>query len=104
MEEKAIKFHNKGKRYIFNYEAINCDYKDPIVQESRGIILEIDEEKGSISVVCWPFRKFGNYQEGYVDDIDWTTAKVQEKVEQSIAKDENKNKQKNIYKKNTKNK
>lgn len=86
LREKSIQFHNKGNRWIFNYETINCDYNDPIVQEARGIILEIDEEIGSISVVCWPFRKFGNYQEGYVDEIDWNTAKVQEKVDGSIIK------------------
>lgn len=86
IKEKAICFHNKDKRYIFNYETTNCDYRDPIVQEARGIILEIDEEKGSIVVICWPFRKFGNYQEGYVDEIDWDSAKVQEKVDGSIIK------------------
>ena len=83
---KHIRFHNKGNRYIFNYETIYCDYKDPVVQEARGAILEIDEEIGSISVVCWPFRKFGNYQESYADNIDWSSAKVQEKVDGSIIK------------------
>ena len=43
---KHIRFHNKGNRYIFNYETIYCDYKDPVVQEARGVILEIDEEIG----------------------------------------------------------
>ncbi len=54
----------------------------PIVQEARGII--IDPQK--CEVVCWPFRKFGNYGESYVDTIDWKSASVQTKVDGSIMK------------------
>lgn len=94
---KAIKIKESGSYAIFNYitfptvstEAedgntikIACDFNDPVVQESRGII--IDTEKAE--VVCWPFRKFGNWQESYVDPIDWNTARVQEKVDGSIVK------------------
>lgn len=86
LQEKGISFHNKDKRYIFNYDTFACDFSDPIVQEARGIILEIDEENGSIIVICWPFRKFGNFQEGYIDIIDWNSAKVQEKIDGSIIK------------------
>lgn len=50
---------------IFNY-GIDCDFSNPIVQESRGIILDLD----NLEVVCWPFRKFGNYNESYADKID----------------------------------
>lgn len=66
---------------IFNY-GIMCDFANPLVQESRGIIIDL----ASLDVICWPFRKFGNYTESYVDTIDWTTAQVQEKVDGSIVK------------------
>lgn len=66
---------------IFNY-GIDCDFSDPIVQESRGIIIDIE----NLEVVCWPFRKFGNYNESYADTIDWNTAKVQDKIDGSIIK------------------
>lgn len=66
---------------IFNY-GIECDFKDPLVQEARGIIINLD----TLEVVCWPFRKFGNYQESYADQIDWATARVQDKVDGSIIK------------------
>lgn len=59
-----------------------CDFSLPEVQEARGIIINIE----TCDVVCWPFRKFGNYGESYVDDIDWSSAKVQEKVDGSILK------------------
>ncbi len=76
-----VKVKRTGCYAIFNYEIIS-DFKNPIVQEARGIIINLD----TLEVVCWPFRKFGNYNEGYVDDIDWSSAKVLEKVDGSIIK------------------
>lgn len=71
----------KDGRAIFNY-GIGCDFANPIVQEARGIIINLKD----LEVVCFPFRKFGNYGESYVDDIDWASARVQEKVDGSIMK------------------
>ena len=51
-----IKVHRDGAYAIFNY-SYDSRFSDPLVQESRGIIL--DTEK--MEVVCWPFRKFGNF-------------------------------------------
>ena len=66
---------------IFNY-GIDSDFSNPIVQEARGIILDIEKH----TVACWPFRKFGNYNESYADKIDWKTARVQDKIDGSIIK------------------
>lgn len=66
---------------IFNY-GIKCNFSNPIVQEARGIIIDIEK----LEVVCWPFRKFGNYNESYADKIDWNTARVQDKIDGSIIK------------------
>lgn len=66
---------------IFNY-GIDCDFSNPIVQEARGIIIDLD----NLEVACWPFRKFGNYNESYADKIDWNTARVQDKIDGSIIK------------------
>lgn len=66
---------------IFNY-GIDCNFADPIVQEARGIIIDLE----TLNVVCWPFRKFGNYNESYADKIDWNTARVQDKIDGSIIK------------------
>ena len=81
LEEKKIKVSTEGPLAIFNYK-IECDFRDPVVQEARGIIINLD----TLEVVCWPFRKFGNWNESYADTIDWTTAKVQEKLDGSIIK------------------
>jgi hypothetical protein len=54
-----------------------------IVRECRGIILD---ETDGYKPVCVPFFKFGNYGEPCADDIDWKTARVQEKIDGSLIK------------------
>lgn len=79
--EYGLKIKEDGVYVIFNYDEF-CNFSDPIVQEARGII--IDKER--LEVVCWPFRKFGCWDESYADTIDWSTARVQEKIDGSIIK------------------
>ncbi len=79
--EYGIKVKKEGTYAIFNY-GLNCTFSDPVVQEARGIILDYI----NLEVVCWPFRKFGNHNEGYADQIDWSSARVLEKVDGSIVK------------------
>ena len=78
---KVKEVPNYPNLYIFNYD-IMADFSNPIVQEARGIILNVANNK----IVCLPFRKFGNYDESYADKIDWESARVQEKVDGSIIK------------------
>ena len=80
-DKKHIKYKYQTPFCIFNYD-IDCDFADPVVQEARGIIIDMH----TLEVVCWPFRKFGNWNENYADDIDWKTARVQEKIDGSIIK------------------
>lgn len=80
-DDYGIKVKRDGPYAIFNY-SYNSSFADPLVQEARGIVLDVER----LEVVCWPFRKFGNYTESYADDIDWRTARVQEKVDGSIVK------------------
>ena len=80
-EKYGLKIKRKGPYAIFNYN-YDSSFGDPVVQEARGIILDTER----LEVVCWPFRKFGNFHESYADDIDWDTACVQEKVDGSIIK------------------
>lgn len=76
-----IEVKEEGNLAIFNY-GIGADFHRPLVQEARGIIIELS----TLTVVAWPFRKFGNYTESYADTIDWSTARVQEKLDGSILK------------------
>lgn len=72
----------KDNLAIFTYSQIDSDFYNPIVRECRGLILDTQ----TMAPVCVPFNKFGNYGEGYVPFIDWTTARVQEKVDGSLIK------------------
>lgn len=81
MDNRGIRVKQSDNLTIFNYVE-NCDFSDPIVQEARGIIIYLY----SLDVVCWPFRKFGNYTAGYSDKIDWSSARVQEKYDGSFVK------------------
>ena len=76
-----IKAKIEGDLAIFNY-GHTCDFLSPLVQEARGIIINTR----TLRVVCWPFRKFGNFGESYADEIDWESARVLEKVDGSIVK------------------
>jgi len=76
-----ITIKRKDNFILFEYSQINSDFYNPIVKECRGIILD-----NAFNPVCVPFYKFGNYGEGYVDALDWNSARVQEKVDGSLIK------------------
>jgi hypothetical protein len=81
-EYPAIKIKVEDNRLaIFNY-GIGADFSDPVIQEARGIIIDILHN----IVVCFPFRKFGKYNEYYADSINWEFARAEEKVDGSIVK------------------
>jgi RNA ligase len=67
---------------LFMYNQIESDFNIPLVCECRGIILDRD----SFNVLCYAFNKFWNAGEGRAADMDWSTARVQEKVDGSIIK------------------
>lgn len=72
-----------GKKLVMlKYNQIDSNFNLEIVRECRGLILE--EE--SFSPFCVPFFKFGNYGEGYVPEIDWSSSRVTEKIDGSLIK------------------
>jgi hypothetical protein len=77
----CLKIKEEDGFIMFNYSQIESDFYNEIVHECRGLIL-----RDNFVPACVPFYKFGNYGEGYTPDIDWDTARVQEKVDGSIIK------------------
>ncbi len=65
---------------LFKYD-IGANFSIPMVQECRGVVLD---ETDNWNVVCRAFDKFFNLGEFYAAEIDWTTAKVQEKLDGSL--------------------
>lgn len=78
----CVRIKRDGGYVIFSYNQILSDFSLEIVRECRGVIL--DEQ--TFKPVCVPFYKFGNYGESYVPDIDWASARVQEKIDGSLIK------------------
>lgn len=83
-EPYALKIREDEGYTLFMYDQIKSNFYTPIVKEARGVILDLSGRKPR--VVCRAFDKFGNFGEGYVDEIDWDSARVQEKVDGSIVK------------------
>lgn len=65
----------------FKYSQIESPMGEAVVQESRGVILDADDDW---NVVARPFDKFFNYGEGHAKPIDWATARFQEKLDGSL--------------------
>ncbi len=83
-EQYAIKFvrHRTFPNLVLlKYSQIVSDMSLPIVQECRGIILD---EADNWRVVSRALDKFFNYGEPNAAEIDWATARVQEKVDGSL--------------------
>ena len=78
-------FHKRHGGYpnlvLFKYNQIASPMGERIVQECRGIILDQDNDW---SIVSRTYDKFFNYGEGHAAEIDWSTARVLEKLDGSL--------------------
>jgi T4 RnlA family RNA ligase len=78
---KVTRSERLSSLYLFKYDQINSPFTEPLVRECRGVIL--DSENGW-NVVCRPFDKFFNLGEQLAAPIDWSTARIQEKLDGSL--------------------
>lgn len=73
--------------YMFSYSQFDSDFYNDVVKCCRGTVLEV---KGKlfkrIRPICLPFKKFGNYGEGYCDPIDVESATIREKIDGILVK------------------
>lgn len=84
----TIKSPNYNKDwYMFSYSQFDSDFYNDVVKCCRGTVLEV---KGKffkrIRPICLPFKKFGNYGEGYCDPIDVDSAVIRDKVDGILVK------------------
>lgn len=70
-----------GSLVHFLYNDYDSPLGDPMVQECRGVILD---ESDNWRVVARPFDKFFNWGQVHCAPIDWSTARVQEKVDGTL--------------------
>ena len=89
LTEKPYNIRIKDYDYItvFTYN-INADFSIPLCREARGLMLYNDSpvvcEDLQWTVACQKFNKFFNFQQLEADSIDWSSAKILEKVDGSI--------------------
>ncbi|WP_407898843.1 RNA ligase [Scytonema sp. NUACC26] len=77
-----MKRHNTYSNLVLlDYDQIDSPKSHSIVCECRGLIL--DEAK-DWEVVNFPYKRFFNYGEGAAAVIDWSTAKVYEKLDGTL--------------------
>ena len=76
-----------GDYVLLKYNQLASDFTNEIVRECRGCIMFLNNKDHEWAYpVCYPFDKFGNYGESYVPEIEWLSARVQEKVDGSLMK------------------
>ena len=63
---------------LFKYNQLDSDLSRQLVQNCRGIIIDIEDD---FNVVSYPMDKFFNHGERHAKKIDWQTARVQQKVD-----------------------
>ena len=66
---------------LLKYNQVESPLSNPLVQECRGLILD---EADNWRVVCFPFKKFFNLGESNAAQIDWASARVQEKLDGTL--------------------
>jgi RNA ligase len=78
----SVKQHSKyPELFQFTYNTIYSPRGDELVNQCRGLILNASD---NWNVVAYPFNRFFNDGEFYADIIDWSTARVQEKVDGTL--------------------
>jgi len=87
VKDKVLESEGKGDHLVlFMYDQVKTKFGDAefgeICKEARGIILRL----ATWDIVCYPFDKFFNAGEKHADEIDWSSAEVQEKLDGSIMK------------------
>ena len=78
----SLKRHGRHPNLVLcKYNQIESPASHPVVMKCRGIILD---EENDWNVVCFPYTRFANYGEGWAAEIDWSTARVYEKLDGSL--------------------
>ncbi|HKP06809.1 MAG TPA: RNA ligase [Microbacterium sp.] len=69
-----------GDLVSLKYNQIESPMHEPLVQQCRGMVVDAAQSR----VLAWPYNKFWNHGEKLAAPIDWSTARVQEKLDGSL--------------------
>lgn len=85
---KTIKpFVEHPNWFILSYNLIESDFKNPIVRQCRGTVVEVFDN-GAARVICGPYTKFFNWDDpnSALKLIDWKTARSYAKIDGQLIK------------------
>jgi hypothetical protein len=77
----AVPHQQYSNLVCLKYSMIDSPIGQIVVRQSRGIIFDRDKDW---EIISYPYDKFFNYGEGKAATIDWSTAKVYEKLDGSL--------------------
>jgi hypothetical protein len=80
----AIKAKQHGRfpnLWLLKYDQIESPFAEELVQECRGLILDVED---NYRAVAHPYHKFFNHGEALAAPIDWETAIAYEKLDGSL--------------------
>lgn len=80
VEKYKIKVTRDGALASLRYDQTESPMHEPIVQQCRGMVVDVERRV----VLAWPYNKFWNHGDMLAAEIDWTTARVQEKLDGSL--------------------
>jgi hypothetical protein len=78
--DHGIHAKTDGSLIILDYNQIEVKWTEPYGWVCRGLVLDAD----TLEVVAFGLAKFFNYGEGYADSLDFTTARIMEKLDGSM--------------------
>lgn len=65
--------------YVYNYDQLNCNKTNPVENDARGLILDMDGD-----IVSMSFPRFFNNYEGAAAKIDWENATAEIKYDGTL--------------------
>lgn len=69
-----------GRLVSLKYDQLESPMDVPVVCQCRGMVVDVKSK----TVLAWPYDKFWNLGEGRAASVDWSTARVQEKLDGSL--------------------
>ncbi|MBA3550371.1 MAG: hypothetical protein H0T76_28180 [Nannocystis sp.] len=66
---------------LLKYSMIDSPMADPVVRQCRGIVVD---EADDFRPIAYPYDKFFNAHEGHAAPIDWSSARLYEKIDGTL--------------------
>lgn len=82
VEDYKIDVARDGNLVSLKYNMIESPMYEEITQECRGMVV-LDKGKDSI-ILCHPYNKFWNHGEHLAKEIDWSSARIYDKLDGSL--------------------